>query len=89
MLIPAAVQNLNDSHTPFDHAAGQQSTGGKTSRLLHCGAVEVECLSGFPGQVHKVRYAALHPKRHLVLGDSCGGFRVGKFLTGQLIQLVQ
>lgn len=56
---------------------------------LYFGAVEVECLLGFSGQVHQVRHAALHAKRHFVLRDSGGGFRVGKSLAGKLIQLVQ
>jgi hypothetical protein len=75
VLIPAAVEELDEAHATFGEAAGKDAIGGDRCRVARIGAVEVEDVIGFIPQIGEFGDAGLHAKRHLVLRDT--RFNVG------------
>ena len=68
MVIPVGVIQLHESHAALYQSASQQAIvciGG----LTRLGAVKIQSLFGFPGQIDQFGSARLHPEAHLVRGD--------------------
>lgn len=86
MLIPAAVEDLNGANTSFDHASGEQSAGGERAWCLDFGAVHLQGLFGFAGEIDQFGDAALHPPGHFILGDACECFGVPEAIDGSLVE---
>jgi len=86
VLIPAAVEDLNDANTAFDHASGEEGAGGERAWFLDFGAVHVQCLLSFAGEIDKFGDAALHSPGHFVLGDACECFGVLEAIDGSLVE---
>ena len=70
MLVPAAMEDLDEPDVAFDEPACQQSTPGERAWLVDVGAVHVENVLGFVRDVGQFGNRGLHPKGHLVLGDA-------------------
>ena len=89
VLVPAHVEELNEPHAAFGQPAGQQAVGGIGAGLLHLGAVHVEHVLRLVLDVGQLGHGGLHAKRHLVLRDARGDFRVAGIGELLLVQLAR
>ena len=69
MVVPVAMVELDETHTAFGEAAGDETVAGEGAGLVHSGAVALESGGGFAGEVHEFRHTALHAVGHLELAD--------------------
>ena len=87
MLIPAPVEQLNESDSALDHATGQQAIPGESAvGGAIADAIGFEGGGGLAGQVGEFRDAGLHPISHLVLRDPGIDFRVPKGIGSHRIE---
>ena len=77
MLVPAAVEDLDEPHVALGQPAGQQAAAGERARRVHVGPVQVEDVLRLARDVDQLGDRGLHPERHLVLGDPGLGLGVG------------
>ena len=84
MMIPATVVKLDETHATLGKPTGEQAVAG-VAAVAALGAVHVENVLWLVGDVHQLRHARLHAKRHFVLGDACLDFRVAKLFVRQLV----
>ena len=75
MMVPIAVIELDEPHAAFGQPARQQAVGGERP-VTGLRAVHVENLLRLLAHVHKVRDAALHLERHLVLRHARQNLRI-------------
>ena len=80
MLVPAAVEDLDEPDVALGQPAGQQAAAGEGARLVHVGPVQVEDVLGLVRDVGQLGDRGLHPEGHLVLGDPGLGLGVGDLL---------
>ena len=50
MVIPPAVEDLDETHAPFDHPASEQAVAGKGAVLMNFRPVRIHHLFGLAGQ---------------------------------------
>ena len=89
MLVPTTVEELNEADTALCQTTGQQAVVGIRPGLFRIGAVELEYMLGFAGEVCKLGDGRLHPVGHLILLDPGRDLRVPEFLQLQLVEPVQ
>ena len=87
VLVPAAMQDLDDAHASFDQPARQQGAVGEGARLAHRRAVHIQNALRFAGNVDQFRHAGLHAKRHFVLGDARLRLRIAEPFEVALVEL--
>ena len=87
MVIPAAVEEMDERHSAFCHASGEYAVAGERARALGVRAVQIRHALGFLSDVHQLRHTGLHAEGHLVLRNARLGFRVTEFLKLLLIDL--
>ena len=66
MLVPAAVEELDEAHAPFGQPARQQAVGGEGPGLARVGAVQVEDVVGLAARGRSARgprFASGRPSR--------------------------
>ena len=76
MGIPAAMIELDEPHTSLSQAPRQQAIVRVPSHLRRIGPIELQDAFWFALNVDQLRYAHLHAKGQLVLGDASGDHRV-------------
>ena len=64
VMIPASVEELDETNIPFGKSARHQAMIGKRTRLTGIFPVKIEGGLGFMGQVGQLRYGALHALSH-------------------------
>ena len=72
VLVPAAMEELDEPHAALGQPAGQQAVGGEGPGLADVGAVQVEDRVRLVRQVGQLGDRGLHPVGQLVLGDPRG-----------------
>ena len=82
VLVPAAMVELDEAHTPLGEPTGEDAVRGIRSGLLRLGAVALVDVGGFFGEISEVRHGGLHAEGHLVLIDP--GLRFGIVVIGEL-----
>ncbi len=85
VMIPATVVKLDETHATLSQPTGEQAVAG-VAAVAAFGAVHVENLLWLVGDIHQLRHARLHAKRHFVLGDACLDFRVAKLFVCQPVE---
>src|SRR5262245_55600565 len=89
VLIPAAMEQLNEPHTTFCQPSRQQTICGKRSRLARFGPIELKHCVRLFGQIRKLWHRGLHPIRHLVLSYARGNRGITRLLKFELVQFTQ
>ena len=69
VLIPAAMEELDESHAPLGQPARQQAIGGKGPGSSHFGPVHLQDRIGLVREVGQLGDRGLHPEGQLVLRD--------------------
>ena len=88
VMIPSAMVQLNEARASLGQAPGEQTISGE--RSVHpLDAVCIEHVLRLAGKIHQLRYARLHAKRQLVLGDARVDLRVGDPLVAQAIEFAE
>ena len=86
MLVPPAMENLHEAHSPLHQTAGHQRTVGEGAAVLRFLAIEFEGLVAFAAQISQVGDTGLHTEGHFILLGAGLDFRVtDQFISG-LIQ---
>ena len=83
------MEKLDESHAPLGEPPRQQAVGGIRSGRARIGAVQVEDRVGLAGQIRQLGDRRLHPKRHLVLGDSRQDLGVAELAVIDRVELAQ
>ena len=86
VLVPAAVEELDETHAALGEAAGEQAVGGVGAGLAGLRAVEIEGGGGFAGEVGEFGHGGLHAEGHLVGMDAGDGFRIADFVGEALVE---
>ncbi len=89
VLIPAAMEDLNDADAPFDEATGEEGGVGEAAGAFHIGAVHFEGGGGFAGEIGEFGDTGLHAERHLVLGDPGLDFRITEGPMMPVVQFIE
>ena len=84
-MVPVAVIELNEPHAALGQPPGQQAVGGERA-VAPLRAVQLEHVRRLVRDVHQLRHARLHAKRHFVLADARGDFRIVDRLVVQPIE---
>src|SRR5207237_1146982 len=63
VMIPLAMEQLDDPHAAFNKPPRQQSAGGERAWLGHLRSIKIEHRFWFPGNVGQVGNGSLHPER--------------------------
>ena len=69
MMIPSAVEHLDEPDIAFGHAASQKAVGRESPWLCGLLAVHLERRFRLTRNVDQFGHRGLHSERHLVLGD--------------------
>ena len=80
VLVPAAMEELDEADAAFGQAARQKAVGGKRARLPRVGAVELEQRCRLFRKIRQLRHGRLHPIRHLVLANAAEDLRIAESL---------
>ena len=83
-MIPATVVKLDETHATLSESTGEQAVAG-VAAVAAFGAVHVDNVLRLVGDIHQLRHARLHAKRHLILGDASLDLRVAKLFVRQLV----
>ena len=83
VLVPAAVEELDEAHAALGQPARQQAVGGEGARAVATsGPYRSKTDSGSLGEVGQLGHRGLHPVGHLVLGDARDDLRVAERRDG-------
>ena len=69
MVVPAAVEELDEAHVALGHPAGEQAVAGERAALVHLRPVQVEDVLRLAGEVGQFGHRGLHAEGHFLLGD--------------------
>ena len=86
VLVPTAVEELDEADVAFEQAAGQQAVGRIGARAGDLGAVGRQGLAGFLGDVGQLRHRGLHAEGHLVGLHAGDGLGVADLLGPLLVE---
>ncbi len=89
VLVPSAMEDLNDADTAFDEASGEDGGVGETAGAFHVGPVHFEGGIGFTGEIGEFGHAGLHAERHLVLGDPGLDFGITEGAMMPVVQFIE
>ncbi len=89
VLVPAAVEELDEAHAALRQPPGEQAVGGERAGRSRLGAVHLEHPVGLLREVGQLGHGRLHAVGHLVLRDARGDFRIARLVQLQLVQLRQ
>ena len=70
VLIPPAMEELNEAHAAFGQPPRQKAVAGERARLARIGPIEIEGRFRFLREIGQLRHGRLHAIRHLVLRDA-------------------
>lgn len=80
VLIPALVEELDETHAAFYEATGQYAVGRVSAGCASGIAIERKDFIGLAREIGSIRDAGLHAKRHFGLRYASGDFRVERVL---------
>src|SRR5262245_936651 len=86
MLVPSAMIQLYESHTPFDEPSCEHTVRREAAWFAGVGTVHVEHRLRLATEVTQFRNCGLHAKCTLVLIDPGQCFRIARHLVPQLIK---
>ena len=86
VMIPAAVEELNEPDTAFGKPSGQQTIGGERAPRACVRAVQIKYVFRLIGHVSQVRQRHLHAISQFVLRDPSNDFGITYFRYFQLIE---
>ena len=86
VLVPAAMEELDEAHAALGQPAGQQAVGGEGAGLARVGAVQGEGVRGLAREVGQLGHRGLHPVGQLVLGDPRGDLGVAELVVPDLVE---
>ena len=86
MLVPAAVEELDETHAAFRKAAGEQAVRGIGAGLAGLGTVEFEGGSGLVGEIGELGDGGLHAEGHFVGMDAGNGLGIAHFIGEALVE---
>ena len=69
VVIPSAMEELNEADAAFREPPGEQAVRGKRAGRPRLGSVHLENPVGLFREIREVGHRRLHPVRHLVLRD--------------------
>ena len=85
MLVPRFVENFDEPDAALDEPAGEQA-GVRKRTFARLGAVHLEGLFRFLGNVHQLRRGKLHAIRQLERVDARGDFGIADDVEMFLIE---
>jgi hypothetical protein len=85
VLVPAGVHALDEAHAALDESAGDEAVVGKGALREHIGAVAIEHMLRFLGEIEQVGHAGLHLVGHLELRDARLDLRIAVVLEMRFI----
>ena len=88
VVVPAAEENLSETHAAFGEAAGHETVVGEGAGLFGLGAVEVPRGSGLVGEIRELGHGGLHAEGEFVLGDAGVGLGVAHGFVELAIHVV-
>ena len=89
MVVPAAVEQLDEAHAAFGKPPREQAVGRKGAGLPGIRTVQLEDPLRLFREIRQLGHRALHPVRHLVLRDARRDLRIARLLELHLVQLCQ
>ena len=84
-MIPAAVIELDEPHSPLSQAPRKQAVTGKGT-IAGFAAIEIQGLGRFVREIHQVRHARLHFKSHFILCNARGDLRIPRERCLQIVE---
>lgn len=87
MLVPAGMHELDEPHATLGHPARHQAVVGEAALPHHVGAIHLQDVPRFIGEVGQIGHARLHSVGHLILRNAGGDLRVAELLEPHLIDL--
>ena len=89
VLVPAAVEDLDDACAALDEAAGEDGALGEAALAVDVVAIHVEGGFGFFGEVSEFGHAGLHAEGHFVLGDAGLDFGVADAGVVEVVEFAE
>ena len=87
MVIPIAVDKLDEADVAFGETAGEEAII-REARLARFGAILLEHFLGFFGNVHEIGNAGLHAISHFVGFDARGNLRIADGAELDFVELL-
>ena len=88
VMIPRAMVELNHPHATLGEPARHEAVRGETAVARLLDAIAVEDVLRLVAEVGQLRHGRLHAKRHLVLRDARGDFRIDPFRRKHPVQAI-
>jgi hypothetical protein len=89
VLIPTAMEELNEPHAALGHAPREQTVRRKRTGLLHVGTIQRQRGFALLREIGQLGHRRLHAVGHLILRHARGDLRVAKLALVLLVQLRQ
>ncbi len=79
MVVPVAMVELDEADAALGEPAREQAVGGEGARLFRIRPVQIERVLRALSKDRSAPAPSLHAKRHLILRDARGDFRIAEF----------
>ena len=86
VLVPAAVEELDEADAALEQPAGHEAVGGVAAGFVDFGAVAVDDVLRFAAEVRQFGHRGLHAECHFVGGDAGERFGVAGFGGAEMVQ---